>query len=179
MRKIGCSPSRPLFVLENISQMIEAYGADISQSARSVLHSQIISLYEPYSEIDRINFNPMGFAYVAHLRLLLMMYLATLPLALVEQMGYTTIPVFWVIAYALMSLEMLAVEVENPFGFQGSDLRLFKYNTLLRDTVLESWHGWLHNSAAKHTDDMEEEEKYAKFGTDMSDDVHSNLFEFW
>lgn len=177
--RIRAAASRPLFVLETISQMLRAYGEKLDRKVYSKLHGNIIALYTPYSEVERINLNPMGFAYVVHLRLLLMTYLTSLPLALVEQMGYATIPVFWVIAYSLMSLEMLAVEVENPFGYQGSDLRLFKYNTVLKDTVLESWHFWLKDTGSEIQND-EEELKYERFGQEEEEEpIMHEWFDYW
>ncbi|CAN8072818.1 unnamed protein product [Agarophyton chilense] len=180
MHQIRVSATRPLFVLETIGQMLQAYCGNLHPKMYYKLQGQILGLYTPYSEIERINTNPMGFAYVVHLRLLLMTYLTTLPLALVEQMGYSTIPVFWVIAYSLMSLEMLAVEVENPFGYQGSDLRLFTFHTFLRDTVMESWRWWLKDNAASH-DNTGVEKGYENFGIEDDDhaDAMSDLFCYW
>jgi len=119
--------SMPLYILESISQMIETYCTEIPAAIRKRLHDSITDLYKPYTDTERISSNPMGYSYVAHIRLLLVMYLVSLPLALVETMGFVTIPVYVSITYALMSVEMLAVEVENPFGYQTSDLRLLRY----------------------------------------------------
>jgi len=140
--------SMPLYILESISQMIETYCTEIPAAIRKRLHDSITDLYKPYTDTERISSNPMGYSYVAHIRLLLVMYLVSLPLALVETMGFVTIPVYVSITYALMSVEMLAVEVENPFGYQTSDLRLFEYNVLMKDAVLESWRYWLRDVAA-------------------------------
>lgn len=169
----------PLYILESLSQMIEVYGEDISDKVKNKFHNIVLTLYKPYSECERINVNPMSFSYVAHVRLLLVTYLTTLPLALVEQMGFSTIPVFWVITYALMSLEMLAVEVENPFGYQGSDLRLYQYNVLMKDSILESWKRW-QSDLTKTTKQANVEEKYSSFGDELhQDEKKSPWFVYW
>lgn len=102
----------PLYVLESLSSMVLLYcsGEDVPNTSQKTMIKAIVALHKPYSECERIQNNPCAFAYVAHLRLLLVTYLTTLPLALVEAMGFSTIPVCCVITYALMSLEMLAVE---------------------------------------------------------------------
>lgn len=179
VQRVRDAPSMPSYILESLGQMIELYGADVSEKIKNSFHKTLIALYKPYSECERINVNPMSYSYVAHVRLLLVTYLSTLPLALVEQMGFSTIPVFWVIAYALMSLEMLAVEVENPFGYQGSDLRLYQYNVLMKDSILESWKRWK-NDLTKATELAKVEEKYNAFGEEPHEDEEkSPWFVYW
>ena len=103
--------SMPLFVIDSLTSMVQEYCDEVcTRHALKSMYNSLEALYAPYGECERIRNNPCAFAYVAHLRLLLVSYLVTLPLAMVEQMGYSTIPVFWVICYGLMSLEMLAVE---------------------------------------------------------------------
>lgn len=41
-----------------------------------------------------------------------------------------------------MGLEMMAVEVENPYGTGGSDLRLDSFNAELADMIHQAWRRW-------------------------------------
>ncbi len=101
----------PLYLIENIVVMVRKYCDNKCPAfALKRMYISIEGLYAAYGTMEKIKQSPCAFAYVAHLRFLLITYLTTLPLALVEQMGFSTIPVFWVICYALMSLEMMAVE---------------------------------------------------------------------
>lgn len=103
----------PLYIIENLVVMVRKYcESKVSGLALKRMVVSLEGLYAAYGTMERIKQSPAAFAYVSHLRFLLIMYLTTLPLALVEQMGFTTIPVFWVICYSLMSLEMMAVEGE-------------------------------------------------------------------
>lgn len=161
--------SMPLFVLESLTTMVRKYCQDTCDpNAVRKMYASLAELVEPYGECERIRYNPFAFAYIAHLRLLLVTYIVTLPLALVEQMGFSTIPVFWVICYSLMSLEMLAVEVENPFGHGRSDLRLHEYNLLIKETLLESWERWQMNLEPA-TESLDVQEKYVHFDVHCSD----------
>lgn len=178
LRLILSAPSMTSFILESLSQMIHNYGENIESPWQRKLQDLIASLYKPYSEAERISENPMGFAYVTHVRLLLVLYLISLPLALVEQLGYSTIPVFWVISYALMSVEMLAVEVESPFGYQGSDLRLYQYNILTRDLVLQSWKHWC-DGEGDFQNTLNYEEEYKSFGYSHTDEGVLEGFDYW
>ena len=73
---------------------------------------------------ERIQNTPLPFAYVAHLRLALFLYCLTLPFALVEMFGWTTVLDTLLIVYILFGIEEIGVEVENPFGLDYNDLPL-------------------------------------------------------
>jgi predicted membrane chloride channel (bestrophin family) len=106
--------SMPLFCIERLSAMIRSYSSEkVPVDARRAMNTAVNSLLAPFVETKRIKSNPVAFAYISHLRLLLVGYLLSMPLALVESLGWSTIPVFFAISYALMGLEHVAVEVEN------------------------------------------------------------------
>lgn len=50
---------------------------------------------------------------------------------------------FWIISYALLSLEVIAVEIQNPFNSDKNDLRLDEFNFEIRDMVGEMYRRWL------------------------------------
>jgi len=130
----------------------------------SALYGAVQGLLVPYGDCERIKQSPIVLSYVAHMRALLVAYLVTLPLALVENLGWETIPVIWVVCLALMSLEMLAVDVENPFDGTGkSDLPLNEQCYLMKEIVLESWQRWLKNATLNNNNSKcsEDEAIYA------------------
>lgn len=205
------APTQPLFILESLVVMVHKYvEPGVSPMAARTMFSSLEALYEPYGECERIRNSPCAFSYIAHLRLLLVVYLVTLPLAMVEQMGWSTIPVAWVICYFLMSLEMIAVEgtshflianipsscansslvcivitlsidlfalpaVENPFGHGTSDLRLFDYNLLTKESILETYDRW---QADFHETSLSDErlEKYSEVQMKV---VPSDEWAYW
>jgi putative membrane protein len=73
---------------------------------------------------ERIKKTPLPFAYVIHLRRALILYLFTLPFALVEQFGWATVAFTLIISYILFGIEEIGVEIENPFGTDANDLPL-------------------------------------------------------
>ena len=54
------------------------------------------------------------FAYVVHLRTFMTLWLGALPFALLGSCGWLTIPTVGVVAYALLGIESIGVEIENP-----------------------------------------------------------------
>lgn len=100
--------SMPLFCIESLMRMVQRYATDaVPADAKRMMNLSIHNLMAPFADADRIKNNPVAFAYITHLRLLLVIYLTALPLALVESLGWSTIPVFFAISYSLMSLEMI------------------------------------------------------------------------
>ncbi len=52
------------------------------------------------------------------------MYVATLPVGFVFSVGYWVIPIVSFIFFVLTSLELIAEEIEEPFGADENDLPL-------------------------------------------------------
>ncbi len=51
-----------------------------------------------------------------HLKQCVTLYLFALPLTLVNDLGWTMIPIVTVVAFTLMGIEGIADEIEMPFG---------------------------------------------------------------
>lgn len=73
---------------------------------------------------ERIRKTPMPFAYAVHLRRALVLYCFTLPFAMVETFGWTTVVDVLVLAYTFFGIEEIGVEIEGPFGHDDNDLPL-------------------------------------------------------
>jgi len=76
---------------------------------------------------ERIHSTPLPFAYAVHLRRVLIVYCLTLPLALIKDFGWATIPATLFTAYILFGVEEIGVEIEDPFGFTTNDLPIENY----------------------------------------------------
>ena len=57
-----------------------------------------------------------------NLKKFVFLYIATLPIGFIPNFQYWTIPVVMLIFYVLVSLEILAEEIEDPFGTDENDL---------------------------------------------------------
>lgn len=71
---------------------------------------------------ERIKNTPIPFSYNSFLKKFIFIYVMTLPFGLVFSLGYLTIPVVALVFYALASLELIAEEIEDPFGTDANDL---------------------------------------------------------
>lgn len=88
------------------------------------LDSRVTELIDYQGACERILRTPIPFAYAAHIKQLLELYLMTLPFVLVPKLGWGAIPGVMVIAFGLWGIEEAGVEIEDPFGTDPNDLPL-------------------------------------------------------
>lgn len=96
----------------------------ISDVQQAMLDGSLQRLIDAMGACERIHNTPLPFAYMVHLRRALIVYLVTLPLALVADFGWATVPAVLLIAYILLGVEEIGVEIEDPFGNDVNDLPL-------------------------------------------------------
>ncbi|KAJ7625807.1 UPF0187-domain-containing protein [Roridomyces roridus] len=90
----------------------------------SGLLTNISNLQDTMSNLDRIGTTPLPFAYQAHLRMSLWLYLFFLPFQVVQSFGYLTIPGTAFAAFLLLGFLEIGQEIENPFNYDLNDLDL-------------------------------------------------------
>ncbi|HEY9673920.1 MAG TPA: bestrophin family ion channel [Waterburya sp.] len=73
---------------------------------------------------ERIIKTPMPLAYAIHLKQLLLIYCLSLPFLLVSAFQWFTGPAVALISFALLGIEEISSELENPFGYDDNDLPL-------------------------------------------------------
>jgi putative membrane protein len=88
------------------------------------LDNNVQLLIDYIGACERIHKTPLPFAYVVHLRRALILYCLTLPFALIESYGWSTVIDTLLIAYILFGIEEIGVEIEDPFGKDDNDLPL-------------------------------------------------------
>jgi putative membrane protein len=96
----------------------------ISDIEMITIDGNVKELVDYIGGCERITKTPLPFAYVVHLRRALIIYCITLPFALVDTYGWSTIFDTLLIAYILFGIDEIGVEIENPFGTDDNDLPL-------------------------------------------------------
>ncbi|MCJ0743284.1 bestrophin family protein [Pedobacter montanisoli] len=71
---------------------------------------------------ERIKNTPIPYSYSAFIKKFIFIYVLTLPVGWVFSLGYFVVLVVPFILYVLASLELIAEEIENPFGTDANDL---------------------------------------------------------
>jgi ion channel-forming bestrophin family protein len=89
---------------------------------------------------ERIKNTPIPFVYSSFIKKFILMYVVTLPIGYVFNLGYIAVPVVVLVFYVLASLELIAEEIEDPFGTDANDLPLEELATKIAANVAEVLH---------------------------------------
>ncbi|MBN9285521.1 MULTISPECIES: bestrophin family ion channel [unclassified Flavobacterium] len=87
-----------------------------------IINSEIQSFTEICGACERIKNTPIPYSYSAFIKKFIFFYVMTLPFGYVFSLGYYVVPVVVFIFYVLASLELIAEEIEDPFGDDANDL---------------------------------------------------------
>ena len=71
---------------------------------------------------ERIRNTPIPYSYSMYIKQFIFIYVVTLPMAFVTTSGYLTIPIVVLVTFVLLSVELIAEEIEDPFGRDINDL---------------------------------------------------------
>jgi ion channel-forming bestrophin family protein len=71
---------------------------------------------------ERIRNTPIPYSYMMYVKKFIFIYIITLPFGFVTQSGYMTVIIVVLITFVLMSVELIAEEIEDPFGRDLNDL---------------------------------------------------------
>lgn len=86
------------------------------------LNSELQSFTDICGACERIKNTPIPFSYSTFIKKFIFIYVMTLPFGHVFTLGYLIIPVVAFVFYVLVSLELIAEEIEDPFGEDDNDL---------------------------------------------------------
>ena len=96
----------------------------ISEEEFFVLDKNVNSFIDIVGACERIKNTPIPFSYSLFIKKFIFIYVTTLPLAFVTQFGYFSALIATFVFYVLVSMEVLAEEIEDPFGVDDNDLPL-------------------------------------------------------
>jgi putative membrane protein len=86
---------------------------------------------------ERIKNTPIPYSYSAFIKKFIFFYIMTLPFGYAFSLGYYSIPVVIFTFYVLASLELIAEEIEDPFGNDANDLPIHKIAENIKKHVEE------------------------------------------
>jgi ion channel-forming bestrophin family protein len=91
-----------------------------------VINTELLAFTDICGACERIKNTPIPYSYSAFLKKFIFFYVMTLPWGYVYNLNYLVIPVVGFIFYVLASLELVAEEIEDPFGTDSNDLPMDK-----------------------------------------------------
>ncbi len=94
----------------------------ITQEQLIILSTDVSQFTDICGGCERIKNTPIPYSYSAFIKKFIFIYVITVPFGWVFSLGYFVIPIVPFILYVLASLELIAEEIENPFGSDANDL---------------------------------------------------------
>jgi putative membrane protein len=87
---------------------------------------------------ERIKNTPIPYSYSMYIKKFIFIYLITLPFGFVTQTEYLTILIVVLISFVILSVELIAEEIEDPFGKDVNDLPTDELTGKIGDNVAET-----------------------------------------
>ena len=94
----------------------------LSDGELLILDKNLNGFMDACGACERIKNTPIPFSYSLFLKKFIFIYVVTMPLAFVSIFGYFSAFIATFVFYVLVSMEVLAEEIENPFGYDDNDL---------------------------------------------------------
>jgi len=102
-----------------------------------IIEDEIKELSNVLGSCERIRNTPIPYSYNMFLKTFIFMYTITMPFGLVYDYNYWSIPIATFILYVFSSLELLAEEIEDPFGNDANDLPLDNLCNQIKENMNE------------------------------------------
>ena len=109
----------------------------LSEEDFIILDKNCNSLMDSLGACERIKNTPIPYSYSLFIKKFIFIYVTTLPLAFVTIFGYYAALIATFIFYILVSIEVLAEEIEDPFGKDDNDLPTDLLCDKIRSTTKE------------------------------------------
>jgi putative membrane protein len=89
-----------------------------------ILNNELVSFTDNIGACERIKNTPIPYSYNIFLKKMIFLYIMSLPVFFASEFGYTTVPITIIVLYVFASIELIAEEIEDPFGEDDNDLPL-------------------------------------------------------
>ncbi len=110
---------------------------EISGESYLAIDKNMNALLDSLGACERIKNTPIPFSYSLFIKKFIFIYVTTLPLAFVTTFGYASSLIATFVFYVLVSMEVLAEEIEDPFGVDDNDLPTDELSGKIDKTVQE------------------------------------------
>jgi len=97
---------------------------DIFPEHLLILNDELKSFSENVGAAERIKNTPIPYSYNIFLKKMIFIYIMSLPIFFGSEFGFATVPITIIVLYVFASIELIAEEIEDPFGADENDLPL-------------------------------------------------------
>ncbi len=129
----------PAQIAENMQRRVQELYREqmISGDQMITLNTEMVQFMDICGACERIKNTPIPYSYSSFIKKFIVIYVLTLPFGFVFSLGLIAIPVVMFIFYVMASLELIAEEIEDPFGTDANDLPMDRLATMIQGNVKE------------------------------------------
>jgi len=109
----------------------------VTTSQHMNLRHNVNALLDILGACERIKKTPIPFSYAVYIKVFIVVYSLLLPCALVSEYGLWTVPIVMLVFFAFIGLELMAEEIEEPFGLDCNDLPTGVIAHTIKNNVFE------------------------------------------
>ena len=124
LEEIQAFDHKPNYILKGLYERLERLkkNGELSEQNYIVVDTNMKTFSDIIGACERIKNTPIPYSYSVFFKKFIFLYVTTLPLAFVNAFGYYASLVSIFVFYILVSMEILAEEIEDPFGTDDNDL---------------------------------------------------------
>ena len=132
------APGAPQQTLLRLSALCvaEQRNGRLTELQLTLIDRNLTELLDQMGVCQRIQRTPIPYAYVVFLRRFMLSYLLTLPLALGAEMTWGVPGFMFIVSYAMLGLEEIGVQVEDPFDQSPHDIDLERISKNIERDVM-------------------------------------------
>jgi len=109
----------------------------ISEEKYLLLNEELKSFTNISGACERIKGTPIPYSYSSFIKRIIFLYAITLPFGLIADLKWATVPIAVFVFYTLASIELIAEEIEDPFGADTNDLPTDEIAERIRKNLIE------------------------------------------
>ncbi|MFZ1454859.1 MAG: bestrophin family ion channel [Saprospiraceae bacterium] len=109
----------------------------LSEHQLLYINEELRSFTDNIGICERIKRTPIPYSYSLYLKKIIFFYVFTMPIGFVREFGYWAMPIVALVFYVFAGIEMLAEEIEDPFGTDANDLPTDQLYETIRANVAE------------------------------------------
>ena len=136
LSKINHKPNAIIWAIE--TEIMKAHKQSyLTPEQLLMLNDELKTMANVCGACERIKNTPIPYSYSMFLKKFIFAYVFTMPLGFVFDFKYWTAPIVVFIFYAFASIELIAEEIEDPFGTDANDLPTDAIAITIRTNVKE------------------------------------------
>ncbi|MBK8636365.1 MAG: hypothetical protein IPN72_23595 [Saprospiraceae bacterium] len=127
----------PMQIVDTMQKkIIQLYNQEVIDGYQlMILDKEVATYMDICGACERIKNTPIPFTYSSFIKKFIFIYTFTLPFGFAFTLGYFAVPIVMFIFYVLASLELIAEEIEEPFGKDVNDLPMGKMSLTIKKSV--------------------------------------------